>query len=52
MTTILVVDDDPTVREVVSRYLSRDGHAVVERSNGVDGLAAALSENRISWCWI
>lgn len=45
MTTVLVVDDDPTVREVVSRYLSRDGHQVMERSNGVDGLAAALTEN-------
>lgn len=45
VTTILVVDDDPTVREVVSRYLSRDGHQVMERSNGMDGLAAALTEN-------
>lgn len=42
---VLVVDDDPTVREVVSRYLCRDGHEVIERSNGVDGLAAALSEH-------
>lgn len=45
MTTILVIDDDPTIREVVSRYLRRDGHEVLERSNGVDGLAAALSEH-------
>lgn len=45
MTTILVVDDDPIVREVLSRYLSRDGHQVMERSNGMDGLAAALTEN-------
>ena len=44
MTTVLVVDDDATVREVVSRYLSRDGHRVIERSNGTDGLQAALSE--------
>lgn len=44
MTTILVIDDDPTVREVVSRYLSRDGHQVKECSNGADGLAAALTE--------
>ena len=42
--TILVVDDDPTVREVVSRYLRRDGHRVLEASNGTDGLAAALTE--------
>ncbi len=45
MSTILVVDDDPTVREVVTRYLIRDGHRVIERSNGVDGLAAALTEH-------
>ncbi|MET3805020.1 DNA-binding response OmpR family regulator [Nakamurella sp. UYEF19] len=45
MKKVLVVDDDPTVREVVSRYLSRDGHEVIERSNGTDGLAAALSEH-------
>ncbi len=44
MTTVLVIDDDATVREVVSRYLSRDGHQVMERSNGADGLAAALTE--------
>ena len=43
--TILVVDDDPTVREVVSRYLTRDGHRVIERSNGTDGLQAALTED-------
>ena len=45
VTTILVVDDDPIVHEVLSRYLARDGHQVMERSNGMDGLAAALTEN-------
>ena len=44
MTTVLVVDDDPTVREVVSRYLTRDGHQVLQRSNGIEGLQAALAE--------
>lgn len=43
--TVLVVDDDETVREVVSRYLTRDGHRVIERANGIDGLAAALTES-------
>ncbi len=43
--TVLVVDDDPTVREVVSRYLSRDGHRVIQRSNGIDGLEAALTQH-------
>ena len=43
--TVLVVDDDSTVREVVSRYLSRDGHRVIQRSNGIDGLEAALTQH-------
>jgi len=45
MTTVLVVDDDATVREVVCRYLRRDGHLVIERSDGIEGLAAALADN-------
>jgi len=43
--TILVVDDDPTVREVVLRYLSRDGHRVIESSTGPHGLAAFRAEH-------
>ncbi len=43
--TVLIVDDDETVREVVTRYLLRDGHRVIERANGIDGLAAALAEH-------
>ena len=43
--TVLVVDDDPNVREVVSRYLSRDGHRVIQRANGIDGLEAALTHH-------
>lgn len=31
---ILVADDDPVVREVVRRYLERDGHRVVETGDG------------------
>jgi len=27
---VLVVDDEPTVREVVAGYLRRDGHEVAE----------------------
>jgi len=37
---VLVVDDDPTVREVVRRYLTRDGMTVIEAARGDDGLAA------------
>jgi DNA-binding response OmpR family regulator len=39
---ILVVDDDPTVREVVSRYLSRAGYQVSEAADGECGLRMAL----------
>ena len=40
MTTVLVVDDDPTVREVVATYLRRDGLDVVEAADGPSALAA------------
>jgi DNA-binding response OmpR family regulator len=33
-TTVLVVDDEPTVREVVASYLRRDGHDVLEAADG------------------
>jgi signal transduction histidine kinase/CheY-like chemotaxis protein/HAMP domain-containing protein len=39
--TILVVDDDQTVREVMERYLSREGFSVVTASGGRDGLRLA-----------
>jgi DNA-binding response OmpR family regulator len=44
-TTVLVVDDEPMVREVVARYLELDGHRVVEVGSG-DGALAWLSSNR------
>ena len=34
MTTVLVVDDEPMVRDVVTRYLERDGHRVVAAEDG------------------
>src|SRR5213082_2447943 len=34
MTTVLVVDDEPTVRDVVTRYLERDGHRVLTAEDG------------------
>ncbi len=35
---ILVVDDEDTIREVVRRYLERDGYAVVEAGDGREAL--------------
>ncbi|MGH3681969.1 MAG: response regulator transcription factor, partial [Natronosporangium sp.] len=40
--TVLVVDDDPTVSDVVSRYLERAGYRVTRAADG----AAALAEFR------
>ncbi len=37
--TILVVDDEPTIREVVRKYLERDGFAVAEAADGYQALA-------------
>ena len=37
--TILVVDDSPTVRKLISGKLEKAGHAVVCAVDGVDGLA-------------
>ncbi len=44
-TTILVVDDEPMVREVVARYIELDGHRVHEASDGDEALAW-LERNR------
>jgi len=38
-TRVLVVDDEPTVREVVVGYLRRDGHEVGEAEDGPTALA-------------
>jgi DNA-binding response OmpR family regulator len=37
-TRVLVVDDEPTVREVVAGYLRRDGHLVSEAADGPTAL--------------
>ncbi len=34
MTTVLVVDDEPIVREVVVRYLNREGYKTLEAADG------------------
>lgn len=34
VTTVLVVDDEPNVRDVVARYLSRDGHRTLVAEDG------------------
>jgi DNA-binding response OmpR family regulator len=41
---VLVVEDDPTVAEVVSRYLEREGYTVESVSDGEIGLQRALAD--------
>ena len=38
MLNVLVVDDEPRVREVISAYLRSDGHGVITASSGREGL--------------
>lgn len=38
MAAILVVDDEPNIREVVGLYLRRDGHEVSEAADGAEAL--------------
>jgi CheY-like chemotaxis protein len=38
---ILVVDDDPTVRELMVRHLTKEGFEVLTAAGGVEGLAQA-----------
>ena len=42
--TVLVVDDDDNVREVLKRYLTRAGHRVIDAGDGASGLNAVRRE--------
>jgi DNA-binding response OmpR family regulator len=44
MSTVLVVDDEPIVRDVVARYLEREGYQTLEAGDGGD--ARALLERQ------
>lgn len=41
---ILVVDDEPSIREIVGLYLERDGHAVIPAADGQEALELYKSE--------
>lgn len=45
--TILVIDDEPTVRMLVVEVLSDLGYAVIEANDGTEGLALLRSAARI-----
>jgi DNA-binding response OmpR family regulator len=40
--TILIIEDDPTIVDVVTRYLVRDGFRVESAADGISGLRRAL----------
>ncbi len=42
--TVLVVDDDPMVRELMQRFLGKEGFRVLLAANGEDGLKLARDE--------
>ncbi|HEY8284025.1 MAG TPA: response regulator transcription factor [Chloroflexota bacterium] len=44
MARILVVEDEPTVSDVVERYLRREGYQVDAASDGAEGLRKAITE--------
>jgi DNA-binding response OmpR family regulator len=41
---ILIVDDEPGVREAVRTVLSREGYSVLEAADGASGVSLALRE--------
>jgi DNA-binding response OmpR family regulator len=45
MATVLVVDDEPIVRDVVVRYLERDGHETLEAADVPSARAALLQHS-------
>lgn len=40
---VLIAEDDPTVSEVITRYLQREGFVVERASDGADALARAMA---------
>jgi two-component system, OmpR family, response regulator len=45
MARVLVVEDDPVIRETVAFNLQRDGHEVLTASDGVEGLERARTDS-------
>ena len=43
---ILVVDDEDTIREVVGRYLEREGFSVKEAADGYEALFEELCKKK------
>lgn len=44
MTTILVVEDTPSEKELITRYLQEGGYQVIHAEDGKDGLSKAMAQ--------
>ncbi len=44
MATILIIDDEPAIRRMITRLLSKAGHRVIEAANGRDGVSLFRAE--------
>ncbi|MCJ2072559.1 response regulator [Methylobacterium sp. J-030] len=44
MATVLVVDDSPSIRQMIKIVLTPAGHTVIEAGDGVEGLVKAKAE--------
>lgn len=47
MATILIVDDSPSMRQLLSALLVRAGHLIVEARDGVDALEQAQATEQV-----
>ncbi len=45
VSTILVIDDDPSVRDIMQRFLSREGFDVITSMSGQEGLRLAREQS-------
>lgn len=45
MKTVLVVDDEPEIRDIIHVYLRNEGYSVIEASNGLEALKALKTNN-------
>ena len=42
--TILVVDDEPAIRDLLKYNLEREGYRIIEASDGIEGINVALEQ--------
>lgn len=44
MKTILVIDDEPAIRDLLKYNLEREGYHIIEASDGIEGINVALEQ--------